>query len=268
MISKPLFLLILGQLGIFVSMAIAQPTTVTLIREGSRIVDAKATLELFTEGVPSTVHIDNGTAGGGTGLVVFPNMRLAEMEAEVTENRGTRFRVSGDVFAYDKGNFLLVREVTAIGSIAKRDAPLVEPESPDANEGDIKKTSDSVDSIIADLEKATGLLNKSIRTAANNPIERASNRNEGTRITNRRGHLVRNSNGAFIFVFVSDATGLSDPPCTILPTTRSQRLFRYASVSGYTIPLLVSGEVLTYHGHDFLILRSWRRVHRVDHLDG
>ena len=262
--------LFLGFLGLMAASASAQQSSITLIREGSRIVEAQASLQLFNEDTPTTVLIGGGDGMRATKLVVFPNSRLAEMEAEVSLNREIRFRLSGEIFMYERVNFLLVQEVAAIGTFAKRNSPTIEPSSPDVevNEDDSAKSDDSVDAIIANLEAATGSLTRSIRSAASNPIDRVSLRSEGTRITNRRGHLVRNSEGAWVFIFVADATGLSDPPCTVLPTSKSRDLFLYASRGGFTIPLLVSGEVLTYHGHDFLILRSWRRVHTADHLDG
>ena len=247
MIFRFLSILLLG------SLAAAQAPTVSLLREGSRIVDAQATLILFNDGSPTKVQVSDGSE-----LVVFPNARLAEMEGEASKKQNMQFRLSGEVFTYDKGNFLLVRDVTVIGSFAERNSPAVVPSSPDID----------VESIIADLKEATGSLSKSIRNAANNPNKRSSARTEGVRITNRRGHLVRNNEGAWVFIFVADATGLSDPPCTVLPSTASAKLFGYASRGGFTIPILVSGEVLTYHGHDFLLLRSWRKVHTADHLDG
>jgi len=236
---------------------------ITLMREGSRIVDAEAALILINDGSPTKVRID-----GGGELIVFPNARLAEMEGEASKKQHTKFRISGEVFTYDRGNFLLVRDVTAVGSFSPRNSPTVAPSSPDVDDDSRSSEEDSVESIIADLKEATGSLSRSIHNAATNPIKRSSTRTEGVRITNRRGHLVRNNGGAWVFVFVADATGLSDPPCTVLPSTASAKLFTYASKGGFTIPLLISGEVLTYHGHDFLLLRSWRRVHTADHLDG
>jgi hypothetical protein len=246
------------------SLASAQSTTVTLIREGSRIVDAEAMLIIASDRSPAKVRI----GPDGSELVVFPNARLSEMEGEASKKQHTLFRISGEVFTYDRGNFLLVREVTAIDSFAKRNSPAAPPSSPDIDDDSDSSKSDSVESIISDLKEATGSLSRSIRNAATKPIKKSSMRSEGVRITNRRGHLVRNNEGAWVFVFIADTIGLSDPPCTVLPSTNSAKLFRYASKSGFTIPLLISGEVLTYHGHDFLLLRSWRSVHTTDHLDG
>ena len=246
------------------TLAVAKTPAVSLIREGSRIVDAEATLILFGNGSPTRVQIGDD----GIELVVFPNTRLAEMEGETSKKQNTRFRLSGEVFTYEKGNFLLVRDVTAIGSFAERRSPAVTPSSPDAEDDSNSSNNDSVESIINELKEATGSLTKSIRNASTNPIKRSSTRSEGVRITNRRGHIVRNNEGAWVFVFVADATGLSDPSCTVLPSTAAEKLFGYASKGGFTVPLLVSGEVLTYHGHNFLLLRSWRKVHTADHLDG
>ena len=245
-----------------------KPDSITLVREGSRIIDALATLHLFHGCEPSTMLIEHKWGNSVTEMVVFPNQRLAEMEAEVARNPNTKFRVSGEVFTYDDGNFLLVREAVTLWAGAKRDSPRVQPSSPDIDDIVDEREDDSIASIVADLEAATGSLARSIRSAADNPVERVSPRDEGLRIKNRRVHLVRNSHGAWVVVFVSDATGLSDPPCTVLPSTVSRKLFAYVRTRGLTVPVLVSGEVMTYHGHDFLILRSWQKVHGADHLDG
>jgi hypothetical protein len=260
--------LFLGLALVQTSGVFGEPLQITLMREGSTIVDATASINVFHGDAPTTVVIESGEDGNNIEVVLFPNSRLAEIEAEAAKNPNTRFRLSGEIFTYDNGNFLLIREVSAIGSFARRDSPTIEPLSPDVELDEPAATDDSVGSIIADLEAATGSLSRSIRSAANNPIDRVSPRTDGVRITNRRGNLVRNNEGAWVFVFVSDATGLSDPPCTVLPNTSSQGLFTYAGVGGFIIPVLVSGEVLTYHGHDFLLLRSWRRTHTADHLDG
>ena len=244
-----------------------KPDSITLLREGSRIIDANATLQLFHGCEPSTMLIEHRWGNSVTEMVVFPNQRLAEMEGEVARNSKTKFRVSGEVFTYDDGNFLLVREAVTLGASAKRESPKVQPTSPDSDDVVGEREDDSITSIVADLEAATGSLARSIRSAAENPVERVSPRDEGLRITNRRVHLVRSSHGAWVVVFVSDATGLSDPPCTVLPSTVSRKLFAYVRTRGLTAPVLVSGEVMTYHGHDFLILRSWQKVHGADHLD-
>ncbi|MDP6693802.1 MAG: hypothetical protein QF444_05690 [Phycisphaerales bacterium] len=250
------------------SAAFADPEVVTLFREGSRVLEAEATLQLFDDVSPTTVILEPGEGSGSNKMVVFPNQRLAEMEAVVSQKPENRFRVSGEVFTYNNANFLLIREVVSIGKSAKRKSPTAQPTSPDIDTVNDKHDDDSIASIVADLEKATGTLARSIRSAVNNPVESFSPRTEGVRITNRRGHVVRNNYGAWVFVFVSDATGLSDPPCTILPSSVSRKLFSFASRGGLAAPVLLSGEVMTYHGHDFLVLRSWRTVHGADHLEG
>ena len=270
-----MFLKITIQLLLITLFALQSPTLGmsttpgALMQEGSRIVDAISTLHPFDDSSPTTLRIEHIGVDEVSEFVVFPNQRLAEMEAVAIRKPDSRFRVSGEVFTYDGGNFLLVREVALIDALPKRHSPTLRPRSPDIDRVDTttEVEEDSIASIVADLEAATGSLARSIRSAADNPVERPSSRAEGVRITNRRGHLVRNNHGAWVVVFVADATGLSDPPCTILPSTKSRRLFAFARKSGLTAPVLVSGEIVTFHGHDFLVLRSWRRVHTGDHLD-
>ncbi|MDP7008333.1 MAG: hypothetical protein QGI78_02070 [Phycisphaerales bacterium] len=244
----------------------AEIEQITVLREGSTILNATATLELSTVEKPASVTIVREDGTTANKLILFPNQRVAEMESEEARAPKSTFQLSGEIFTFDLGNFLLVREVTRVDQFASRDLPDHEPLSPDIDSEESRQSDDSIESIIADLEEATGSLNKSIRSAANNPIDQTPSRDEGIRVTNRRGHLVRNTQGAWIFVFVADSSGLSDPPCTVLPTTASKKLFKFASRGGYTIPVLVSGEILTYHGHEFLLVRSWRKVHKADHL--
>ena len=117
------------------------------------------------------------------------------------------------------------------------------------------------------LEEATGSLAQSIRGAAEFPLGSDRGVREGTKIIARRCYLTRNEFGAWVAVFVADATGLSDPPCTILPGTQYGRLTTWASTSGVGKHVLLTGELMNYRGHGFLVLRSWRVVHTSDHLD-
>ena len=41
----------------------------------------------------------------------------------------------------------------------------------------------------------------------------------------------------------------------------------WASKQDVATPFLLTGEFMNYHGHGFLVLKSWRRVHTSDHLD-
>ena len=199
-------------------------------------------------------------------FIVLPNQRLAEMESSEEAFEGRTFRVSGDVYAYGDQNYLLVREAVSLGDHASRNHPTSIPVHPNTEVLEKEAFDDSVADIVEDLESATGSLVRSIRNASENPIAESTIK-EGGRVSSRRCHLIRNDSGAWIAVFVSDSTGLSDPPCTLLPSVSFAKLIRWASRQNPSTPVLLSGEVFNYHGHGFLLVRSWRPVHQTDHLE-
>jgi len=240
---------------------------VPLLREGTRIVEASVRLIKSDESSAIMIEIDRGRGRDADLLVVLPNRRLAEMEAVNEKDPNSTFRVVGDVFIYKNQNFLLVSEATQLVDHAERGHPVVVPVDPNAEQSTGEDYDDSVASIVKKLEEAAGSLVRSIRSAAAHPNKGNNNVREGTKITARRCFLNRIDAGAWIAVFLADSTGLSDPPCTILPGTQYERLTAWASARDVVTPVLLTGEIMNYHGHGFLVLKSWRRVHSSDHLD-
>jgi hypothetical protein len=241
-------------------------TKVPLFREGTKIKEATGTLSQEDANSPLSITIEQESGGISTTFIVLPNERLAEMEAVTLKNENSQFRFSGEVFTYGSKNFLLVRSVVSLGDHANRNHPSVIPTDPNLLEITKEDFDDSVHEIFQELENAMGSLVSSIRNAAENPIKSDEQLVEGARITSRRCHLVRNESGAWIAVFVSDSTGLSDPPCTILPNMAFNSLTLWFSKQNPSTPVLLTGELLRYHGHAFLSLHSWRPTHKTDHL--
>jgi len=241
---------------------------VPLLREGTRVIEANGQLHRESDEHPVVIQIPLQKEGGRLvdQFIVLPNRRLAEMEAASAEFPNRSFQVSGDVFAYGDHNYLLIREALSLGEHAERNHPTSIPIRPSEESLDVEDFDDSIADIVDELEQATGSLVRSIRSAANNPVQ-ADTIKEGSRISSRRCHLVRNTTGAWVAIFVADSTGLSDPPCTILPSVSFAELTAWASKNNPSTPVLLSGEVLNYHGHGFLLVHSWRPVHQTDHLD-
>ena len=239
---------------------------VLLLREGTKIYEATGALKREAPDSPLSITIEQEVGGVSNTLIVLPNERLAEMEAATLENAKGQFRFSGEVFVYGSQNFLLVRSVVSIGDHASRNHPTIVPIDPNAQEFSEEDFEDSVEDIFRELEEATGSLVSSIRNAAENPIEGNEQFVEGDQIIARRCHIVRNKSGAWIAVFVSDASGLSDPPCTILPSMEFRTLTQWISNQDPSTPVLLSGELLQYHGHAFLSLHDWRPIHKTDHI--
>ena len=239
---------------------------VPLLREGTKIYEATGKLTRLSNIHPLSITIDRDGGEISNQLVLMPNERLAEMESASAKNKNNTFQFSGEVFSYGSQNYLLVRSVVALGKLAERNLPSVVPIDPNAEEVTEDDFDDSVDDIFKELEEATGSLVSSIRNASENPLEPNANFKEGSLINSRRCHLTRNNSGGWVAVFVSDSSGLGDPPCTILPSTKFKTLTSWAGKQDPSTPVLLSGEMLNYHGHLFLSLHDWRTVHKTDHL--
>ncbi len=254
---------------LFTSLLCAQEPNikrVPLLREGTKIYEATGKLTRESATSPLSITIDKDRGEISNTLILLPNERLSEMEAVSEKTQNAVFRFSGEVFAYGPQNFLLVRSVVSLGDHASRNHPTVVPLDPNVEEVTEEDFEDSVEDIFRELEEATGSLVSSIRNAADNPIEKNKHFKEGQRINSRRCHLVRNKSGAWIAVFVSDSSGLGDPPCTILPSIEFKSLTEQASRLNPSTPFLLTGELLNYRGHAFLSLHDWRPVHKTDHL--
>ncbi len=239
---------------------------VPLLREGTRILEATGNLTRANEKSPLVFEIEREGGGEPTSIIVLPNQHLAEMEGAKDKNPEIQFLISGDIFAFKNLNYLLVRKSVSVEKHPERDrqaTAIADPNFPNPYGGTFEG---SVEEIVQQLEEATGPLMRSIRNAANHPIIDQGGPEEGHLITARRCRVIRNSAGAWIAVFVSDSSGLADPPCTILPGKQFNSLVKTISNADPSTPVLVSGEILKYHGHSFLSLQAWRKVHKTDHL--
>jgi len=240
---------------------------VPLVPEGTRIVDAAVQLARVSKGSPLMIEIDRGERKESDYFYVLPNQRLAEMETANEKYPDSTFQILGDVYLYKSHNFILITEATRLVDHAKRTHPVTVPVDPNTEKITNEDYDDSIANIVKELEEATGSLSRSIRNAATFPNGGHNLVREGTKISARRCYLRRNEVGAWIAMFVADATGLSDPPCTILPGTQFERLTTWARSRDVATPVLLTGEFMNYHGHGFLVLASWRGVHKSDHLD-
>ena len=198
-------------------------------------------------------------------LIILPNKRLEEVENTIKKTPGVTFQVTGKVYTFENRHYVLLRDVLLKQDFSDRDHPSYIPIHPSATELPENATKDSINDIVRDLERATGSLMKSIRDNAGSQ-KNSDGAVEGTRIHARRCYLKRNNHGSWFAVFVSDSTGLSDPPCTILPSEQFNKLIKWSKTKNYGTPVLLSGEYMNYYGHSFLVLNSWRVVHKTDSL--
>jgi hypothetical protein len=78
---------------------------------------------------------------------------------------------------------------------------------------------------------------------------------EGHYIADRRGRLVKGE-AYWTFVFESDGKAMADPPVKILPNRWLEKMESDVTASHQAIVFQISGEVTTYHGENYLLLRK------------
>lgn len=79
-------------------------------------------------------------------------------------------------------------------------------------------------------------------------------RREGEFIVNRKGHLVRAAHGGHvIFVFDADSEHAPNPPMVIVPCQMMQNMEDLVQERGDTLTFILSGQVLTYRGVNYLL---------------
>lgn len=194
-------------------------------------------------------------------FIVLPCAKLSEMQRAIEATElDVIFKMTGRVFVFEDVNYLLPLTVPILAhyetppTVDRSDSPNP-PDAPPVNPGDV-----SVEELIANIRRevpAARSLAHAVAEDAESTTDTAEGsarlRREGTIILSRRGHVVRTAGGAWRFVFTTDATGLSDPPMTLLPCLLLERLGSEVSKRGGSPTLLMSGEVQTYLGHNYLV---------------
>ncbi len=88
---------------------------------------------------------------------------------------------------------------------------------------------------------------------------------DGSMITDRIGRLVRRDDGWF-FVFESEGKVLREPPMEILPNQDLQTMEITSANGTKPVKFKVTGEVTTYRGENYLLLRKVLVVHDMGNL--
>ena len=257
-----------------------------LLREGSHLLQAAGRFvqEPETQAWRFVVQPPHEGAAAYV-LTALPSSFLGEAEQvmEVSREQGLVFEVSGEVLVYQGRNYLLLTSpARVIGHEAEIQPPSEpEPAQPDAAETDPDGRADEGDSgqeqpsdepaargprdaasIMRDLEQQTGPVQRRSPTTADRAADSDMDSQvatldehllrEGTSIVMRRGRLSRDASGSWLFVFDADASGMADPPMTLLPCLLLERLERHYQVAG-TSPIQLTGRVLLYEGRNYLL---------------
>ncbi|MFK7959559.1 MAG: hypothetical protein AB8G96_03465 [Phycisphaerales bacterium] len=256
-----------------------------LIREGSRLVRVRGRIDTDPATAALRMTIDAADPQSpGHQLVMLPSSRLSELELVLAAfgDRPVDVQVTGRVTIFDGRNFLmLTHPATAIPPDAAT------PETP----GRPDPADDSAEAISRALDRAAGPSTRrpdrrvteppprdgvsrstTDRTATGRgdsaddgrvvgTLDVAELRPEGTRIVDRRGKVRRTGGGGYLFVFDADGTGdaAGDPPMMMLPCRLLESLGRLGARPGDDAAVLISGEVSTYRGRNYLMPTVYRR---------
>lgn len=247
-----------------------RPGRAPLLREGSHLVEVAGHMAKDPATGQWRFHVskENPDAPGYV-LTMLPSTLLGEMVAIVDSSPQLRviFEATGEVFVYRSRNYLLpthpprllrheALEGTLVASPGEAAAKVEDedkPEQPAAGGGD------SVEDIMRKLDEAVGSTAPPAVSSAGGAAARQENLiREGTKVLSRRGSLRRDRGGAWVFVFDSDATGLADPPLTLLPCLLLERVENHVRRAGGNVTVLISGAVYVYEGRNYLMPSVYR----------
>ncbi len=264
-----------------------RPGRASLLREGSFLVQAAGTLQVDSHTGWWTYRlVDDGDAAtdvDGHELLMLPNTLFQEMQrmVEAMPDQVITFEATGEVFVYHGRNFFLVTHAPELRSYDpppddEREAadetpdppdepaedPADAPASPDDPEAG-EESDDPVERVEEELERAVGALARSPRLGGG---EDASSTDEAERqvfgegelIVQRRGNIVRDSTGAWVFVFDADSSGLADPPLLLLPGQMLERIESQARRRGTPMAVLISGTVTSFQDRHYLMPTMYR----------
>lgn len=198
------------------------------------------------------------------GLV--PSMALDDMTRGFdTDDVISNYELTGRVLIYDGRNFLLLSVATPMRELKMSDASVNEsddaPKPSDAPTNSLDQSNDAADRLEARLRDRIQNLPESADRAPTDTGVPAATLREGTRLQNRRGAIVRDQNtGTWRFVFDAQGTDTVDPTMELLPCLLLERLERQAAVSDIPPSVLISGEVTSYRGRNYLLPTLWRQA--------
>lgn len=201
-------------------------------------------------------------------LILLPSRAmndLVKLLALAEKNDDTRsmvYEVSGKVLVYRGRNFVLPQTVVQLdqtaAEIEENDKPDAVGAAPPEEEIPLDPESDDLAAAIeARLKARIGAVPRSVDVASASDASNAPPPlRAGTRLQNRRGHLVRDpSSGTWRFVF--DGSPIAPE---LLPCQELQRIENRTRQTAVPTPLLVSGVVTSFHGRNYLLPTAFREA--------
>lgn len=242
-----------------------------LLREGSYLTGVRGRIA-YDEGLGSWTFTteDNSKEDPSRRFGLLPSMVTQDMlQAVARENGRLLFEMTGRILVYDGMNFILPSFASPFtpsdeaGSVEAGQAAAEPSEAP-------RNSLDSEDDDVAGrleerLQQRIGALPRSSDSGAD--LSQVRTLREGTRLQNRRGAIVRDQrSGTWRFVFDATGSGVVDPTMELLPCLTLERLQRLAAVSDLPAAVLLSGEVTSFHGRNYLLPTIWRTAGRTRNI--
>lgn len=194
-------------------------------------------------------------------FVLLPCAKLEQMQrsVEALRQQEVLFEVTGRVLVFEQRNYLLPLSASLLDRTAPG-APTTSPATPPPGEPAAPpSTPTDAATLIRDLKTDVPIVRSLAAETTDAPAGQPSAepaappRSDGTLIFSRRGTVMRTPEGGWRFVFAADASGLADPPMTILPCLLLEQLRDLLRQRPQPPTILMSGEVLAYRGRNFLL---------------
>lgn len=244
-----------------------------LLREGSYLTDIVGALKIDAQTgawvfIPET-NADDQTSTGRAPLrlLVLPSTPLEQMQRTVeSTDLNVLFRLNARVYAFDGRNYILpigAAQLDRYSEAAPANGDEAATETGDAGGANPPEGDQSATDIMQSMRESVPLPRalEGVPETNGNEAGGGGGRamiDENTIIVNRRGRIRRNDNGAFVFIFDADSTGLADPPMTLLPCLLLERLQTQFRRGGNETTMLISGNVYAYRGRNFLLPTVYR----------
>ena len=238
--------------------------------EGASLVDQTGWLE--EEGAWWVFHAESNEEIPPVKLL--PN---AALEGMVRTARGAAepiyFQVSGEFTVFQDENYLLPRFAARLRRKESLPEPGVveaiksaEPEAGDASSAPSKPTV-ATDAPVDDVLRVLGnrvpqrrLISLNDR-ASTGRVEKRGLLPDGSPLVERPGRLTSSSDG-WVFVFESDRLDYPEPPMALLLNMNTQLMVEAVAKDATGLVFLVSGEVTSFSGRNYLLPRIAQR--RID----
>lgn len=235
------------------------PSTGSLVREGVFLHNRQGRL-VEVEGAWVFVFDTDAQGQAEAPMVMQRSIRLEEMaQLAATRTPTPTFVVSGTVFVYRGRNYLFPAFFTLLGS-----EKVLRAEGDGANtEGSLDTSTEmdpAVERLLEQMRTGDGHRRSIDPSNADNaePDQERHLLREGQVLVHRVGRVVSGNGGYWTFVSDNGVDGTGDQPLRLLPCQNLMGIERVMYDRGGSLRFSLSGQVLVFEGHNYLIPTVYR----------